>query len=108
MARAKKNEDKVCSKRELVAINTSNIFKVLGDKTRLEILFALETKSMCVGELVNSLGFSQSLVSHQLRVLRDNNIVSTVRNGNKVFYMLADDHITTLLNIAKAHISERL
>ena len=108
MANAKKNVENICEKRELINDEVSNIFKILGDKTRLEILFVLEHKSLCVSNLVEILGFSQSLVSHQLKVLRDNNIVCTQRAGNKIFYSLADEHITSLLKIAKEHASEKV
>lgn len=107
MANAKKQLSNICEKREQITEDVANIFKVLGDKTRLEILFVLEHKSLCVGNLVNTLGFSQSLVSHQLKVLRDYNIVSTQRAGNKIYYSLADDHIASLLAMAKEHICER-
>ena len=86
----------------------TNIFKLLADKTRLEILFALEHRSMCVSEFVEVLGFSQSLISHQLKVMRDSNIVSTNRKGNKIYYTLADEHIKSLLCIAKEHASEKV
>lgn len=97
-----------CSKREFITDGASQLFKVLGDRTRLEIMFALETKSMCVGEISALLNFSQSLVSHQLRILRENNIVSTMREGNKIFYTMADEHIVILLKIAKIHSSEKI
>jgi DNA-binding transcriptional ArsR family regulator len=83
------------------------LFKILGDRTRLELLFALEKQSMCVNDLVEKLGYSQSLVSHQLKILRDSNIVSTIRSGNKVIYTLADDHVFMLLDIARDHAQER-
>lgn len=98
----------VCTKREQIGSGVADLFKILGDRTRLEILFALETNSMCVGEMVDLLGLSQSLISHQLKVLRDSNIVSTKREGTKVIYTLADEHITALLSIAKVHTNEKL
>lgn len=108
MANAKKSIVNVCNKRIQITDEVTNIFKVLADKTRLELLFALEQKSLCVSEFVEILGFEQSLISHQLKVLRDNNIVSTNKVGNKVFYTLADEHITNLLSVAKAHASEKV
>lgn len=108
MANAKKNIKSCCGKRKTIITEMTKIFKVLSDQTRLELLFALESRSMCVGEFVEKLGFEQSLVSHQLRVLRNCNIVSTTREGNKIFYTLADDHIINLLNIAREHASEKV
>ena len=84
------------------------MFKILGDPTKLEILFALEEGSLCVTDLVNLLGYSQSLISHQLKIMRDNNIVKTNRVGNKVYYALADDHVIKLLEIAREHASENI
>lgn len=97
-----------CNKREQIGAGVTELFKILGDRTRLEILFALETQSLCVSDMVELLGLSQSLISHQLKVLRDSNIVSTKKEGTKVIYTLADEHITALLSIAKVHANERL
>lgn len=108
MANAKKNIELVCDKRLKVISGMTDIFKVLSDQTRLEILFALEHRSLCVSEFVEILGFEQSLISHQLKVLRDSNLVSTTRKGNKIYYTLADEHITNLLDIAREHTSEKV
>ena len=108
MATARKSLDNTCNKRMQMINEVTNIFKVLADKTRLELLFALEQKSLCVSEFVAILGFEQSLVSHQLKVLRDNNIVTTNRVGNKIYYTLADEHMINLLSVAKAHASEKV
>lgn len=99
-------ENCICKKRRYVTGRASNMFKILGDPTKLEILFALEEGNLCVSDLVNLLGFSQSLISHQLKIMRDNNIVVTNRQGNKVYYQLADDHVVQLLDIAKDHAAE--
>lgn len=82
------------------------LFKVLGDKNRLQIVYSLYERSMCVHELEKMLGISQSLVSHQLKILRDNKIVKTARRKNEIMYSLDDDHIVKLLKIAKEHIEE--
>ncbi len=102
------NENCVCQKRRYVTGRASNMFKVLGDPTKLDILFTLQECSLCVSELVSLLGFSQSLISHQLKILRDSNFVTTSRKGNKVYYTLADEHVTKLLDIAKEHASENM
>lgn len=85
----------------------SSFYKVLGEKNRLGILSLLEKESMCVHELMCKLNISQSLVSHQLKILRDANIVVAARRGNEVVYTLADKHIAILLDIAKEHINEK-
>ena len=84
----------------------AKLFKILGDKNRLQLVLGLVGKDMCVHELTYLLGVSQSLVSHQLKVLRDADIVRTSRRGNEVVYSLADDHIVKLLEIAKEHVEE--
>ncbi|MBQ7578968.1 MAG: winged helix-turn-helix transcriptional regulator [Clostridia bacterium] len=86
----------------------SNLYKILGDKTRLKILFCLLNKTCCVGEIVKEIGLSQSLVSHQLKVLREDNLVATLKIKNKVQYTLADEHIEMLISTAKTHILERI
>ena len=86
----------------------SGLYKILGDKTRLKILFCLLEKKRCVGEIAKTLGLSQSLVSHQLKVLRKDNLVATLKNKNRVFYTLADEHIEMLISTAKTHILERI
>ena len=85
----------------------SNLYKILGDKTRLKILFCLLEKKCCVSEIVKQINLSQSLVSHQLKILRQNNLVSTLKIKNRVYYTLADEHIEMLISTAKAHILER-
>ena len=85
----------------------SNLYKILGDKTRLKILFCLLDKKCCVGEIVKAIGLSQSLVSHQLKVLRQDNLVATTKIKNRVYYTLADEHIEMLISTAKIHILER-
>ena len=84
----------------------SRLYKVLGEKNRLGIVYALNKQSHCVHELCCMLGAEQSLISHQLKVLREADIVKTSKRGNEVVYSLADEHITKLLKLAKEHISE--
>lgn len=82
------------------------LFKILGDKNRLQVVLALQNGSKCVHELTEILGVSQSLVSHQLRVLRDADIVRTCRRRNEILYSLADNHIVEILEIAQEHTLE--
>ncbi len=84
----------------------AKLYKVLGEKNRLGIVYALEKGKRCVHELCCYLDASQSLISHQLKVLREAKIVSTSRRGNEIVYSLADEHITKLLKIAKEHVAE--
>ena len=82
------------------------IFKVLGDPTRLKILFALQAGEMCVCDLAAYLKLSESAVSHQLRRLRELSLVKNRRQGQILFYALDDYHIAHLLNTALEHTKE--
>lgn len=76
-------------------------FKVLGDPTRTQILYALRKQSLCVRDLAVLLGISESAVSHQLRVLRNKHLVTTQRQGNSINYSIAYEHIINLLKEAE-------
>lgn len=82
----------------------AEMFKVMGDPTRLRILSLLAEKELCVGELADHLAVSQSAVSHQLRILRALNIVRFQKMGREVFYSLADDHVRDILSRTIEHI----
>jgi ArsR family transcriptional regulator, lead/cadmium/zinc/bismuth-responsive transcriptional repressor len=85
----------------------SEIFKVLGDFNRLRILHALGVAELCVCDLSETMGMSQSAVSHQLRLLRAAKLVRYRREGKNVFYALDDDHVRTLLEVSLAHVQGR-
>lgn len=82
-----------------------NIFKALGDLTRLRIVVAIFEEGKAVGEIANELGMTQSAISHQLKNLRDNNIVKNVRKGKEVHYYLSDDHIKEIITQVFIHTS---
>lgn len=83
----------------------SHLFKVVGDLTRMRILCTLLSgEELSVGELQQTLGMSQSAISHQLRVLRDANLVRFRRSGKLVYYSLADEHVHKLLLGTLEHI----
>lgn len=84
----------------------ADLFKVFSDPGRAKILYALDRMEMCVCDLACLLGASQSAVSHQLRVLRQANLVTYRREGRVVYYSLADEHVTTIYNQAYEHIHE--
>jgi len=86
---------------------TAAIFSALSDPTRVRILMALAQSEHCVCELADLAGISQSGVSHQLRLLRDRELVVFRRDGNRVVYRLADDHVGALLDQGLAHAAER-
>ncbi len=81
-------------------------FKVLGDPTRTKILFALAQEELCVCDLSNLLGLSQSATSHQLRILRNLRLVKHRKEGRIVYYSLDDHHIETLFAEGLKHVEE--
>ena len=84
----------------------SDIFKALGDPTRLRIVSALAVKELCVCDIANLLGSSISAVSHQLRVLRNMKLVKNRKEGKMVYYSLDDECVETLLKEGLKHIGE--
>ncbi|MGI5888560.1 MAG: ArsR/SmtB family transcription factor [Oscillospiraceae bacterium] len=84
----------------------AELFKVFGDSTRIKILYALFETSSCVCDLAESLGMTQSAISHQLRILKQNRLVSSRRSGKQIIYSLADDHVRTIILQGKEHIEE--
>ena len=84
----------------------ADVFKVLGDPTRLRILRVLMNQEVCVRDIADELGMGQSAVSHQLRILRDARLVQFRRDGKTVYYSLADAHVFTLLDVGLEHVDE--
>ncbi|MCR4895321.1 MAG: metalloregulator ArsR/SmtB family transcription factor [Lachnospiraceae bacterium] len=84
----------------------ADFFRVFGDVTRIRILYALLCKEMCVQEIADTLGMSQSAISHQLRVLKQLDLVKRRRDGKTIYYSPADTHIITILNTGIEHIEE--
>lgn len=80
------------------------LFKMFGDGTRVRILHALELNEMCVCDLAALLGMTKSAISHQLKALRLSNLVKSRREGQVVYYSLADDHVKYILDIGFDHI----
>jgi ArsR family transcriptional regulator len=87
-------------------LELARLFKVLGDPTRTRILRALRSGELCVCDVSHVLGMSISSVSHQLRVLREHNLVKARRDGKIVFYTLADPHVLDLHETALEHVRE--
>ena len=85
--------------------NLAEIFRALGDPTRLRILRALAASELCVCDLTAILGMSQSAVSHQLRLLRSLRLVRNRRAGRMIYYALDDDHIEKLLAQGLDHVT---
>lgn len=87
-------------------MDLAEFYKVFGDTTRLKILYVLLCQEMCVYDIAALIGMSQSAVSHQLRVLKQMDLVKNRRDGKTIFYSLADGHIVNILSQGLDHIEE--
>ena len=85
-------------------LDLASLFKMFGDGTRVKILHALELNEMCVCDLAALLGMTKSAISHQLKALRLSNLVKSRRDGQVIYYSLADDHVKYILDIGFDHI----
>ena len=84
----------------------AELFKVFGDSTRIRILFVLFEAQVCVCDLAQALGMTQSAISHQLKILKQSRLVKNRKEGKQVFYSLADDHVRTIIFQGREHIDE--
>ena len=83
-----------------------NFYKIIADSTRTKILFVLDQHEMCVCDIAYTLGMTKSAVSHQLKLLKDNNLVISRREGKEIFYRLSDEHVTKVFEISLEHVKE--
>ena len=86
----------------------AELFKVFGDSTRIRILFVLFEAEVCVCDLAKVLNMTQSAISHQLRILKQNKLVKSRREGKSIFYSLADNHVRSIIAQGREHIEEDL
>lgn len=84
----------------------AEIYKVFGDSTRIKILYVLFGAELCVYDIARLLGMTQSAVSHQLRILKNNKLVKFRREGKTVFYGLDDDHVRSILKLGMEHLGD--
>ena len=84
----------------------AEFFKIFGDSTRIRILFVLFEAEVCVCDLAEALHMTQSAISHQLKILKQNKLVKSRRVGKSVFYSLADDHVSSIMAQGIEHIEE--
>ena len=89
-------------------ISISDFFKVLGDETRMKIIYALSHEELCVTDLAAALEMTQSAVSQQLKLLRMANQVKSRREGKSIFYSLDDQHVLDILQEALTHIQHKM
>ncbi len=91
---------------ESVLYDLAELFKVFGDSTRIRILFVLFEAEVCVCDLAEALNMTQSAISHQLRILKQNKLVKSRREGKSIFYSLADEHVKTIIAQGMEHVEE--
>ena len=93
-------------KDEEILFDLADLFKVFSDSTRIRIMNVLFSGPTSVGEIAEVLDMSQSAISHQLKSLKGNNLVSSKRSGKSMYYELADDHVKTIFKTGLEHIKE--
>ena len=89
---------------ELQLLQLAELYKVLGDSTRIRILDLLSRQELCVQDIADGLNMTQSAISHQLRILKQAALVKCRREGKSIFYSLADGHVQTILCQGLEHI----
>lgn len=92
--------------REEEFLPLSELFKAFSDETRLRILSALTDRELCVGDLAEKLGMTDSAISHQLKTLKHARLVKGRRDGKLIYYSLDDDHVRTMFMQGLEHIKE--
>lgn len=93
--------------KEEVVLSLAELFKALGDPTRVKILSCLKAKDMCVGEIADALNMTTSAISHQLRVLKAIKLVKGTKEGKEVRYSLDDNHVTLIMQCGLDHVNEK-
>ena len=91
---------------EEILYDLADLFKVFSDTTRIKILFSLMPGERRVADIADTIGATQSAVSHQLRILKAARLVRFQRDGKNILYSLADDHVYTMLAQGMSHICE--
>ena len=91
---------------EETLFDLAELFKIFGDSTRIKILYVLFESEMCVCDIAQLLGMTQSAISHQLKVLKDAKLVGSRREGKTVFYSLADEHVRLIIGQGFDHLTE--
>lgn len=89
-----------------ILYDLAELFRVFGDTTRIKILYALFESELCVNDIAQVVGLSQSAVSHQLRLLKTSKLVKFRREGKAIYYSLDDDHVRTMIALGMEHVEE--
>lgn len=85
-----------------------NTFRIISEPSRMRIVLALLQGEMCVYHIVEACGGTQSAVSHQLRVLKDNRVIKSRREGQNILYSIADKHIVEIVKLSEEHLHCKL
>lgn len=85
----------------------ADLYKVFGDSTRIRILYVLSKQEMCVQDIADTLEMTQSAISHQLRVLKQNFLVKNRREGKTIYYALDDEHVAAIMAQGLEHVKHR-
>jgi len=85
----------------------ADFFKIFGDSTRVKIIWALDEKELCVCDIAVLLNMTKSAISHQLKTLKQANLVKFRREGKVVYYSLKDDHVKDIFEKGMEHIKEK-
>lgn len=91
---------------EELLMDLADLYKVFGDYSRVKILYVLIEGEMCVQDIADTLDMTQSAVSHQLKILKQNKLVRARREGKSIHYSLADNHVSTILDMGREHLEE--
>lgn len=91
---------------EEILCEVADLYKVFGDTTRMKILYALSKTELSVCAIAEAINMQQSAVSHQLKVLRDYNLVGTRRDGKTIYYFPSDDHVYQIIAQGIEHVLE--
>ena len=91
---------------EEMLYDLAELFRIFADSTRIKILYVLFEAEMCVSDIGEVLGMTQSAISHQLRVLKQAKLVRFRRDGKTIYYSLADDHVRTIIGMGMEHLAE--
>ena len=100
------SEKKELNYNEEIVYDLADLFKVFSDSTRIKILVVLFEGELCVNDIAEAVEMSQTAVSHQLRVLKQNHLIKYRREGKNMFYSLADDHVEKIIQCATEHVEE--
>ena len=93
---------------ESTVVQLADLFRLMGDPTRLSIILACHNEPICVSDIASTLDLSASLVSHHLRLLKAARVLRAERRGKQIFYSEADAHIRCVIEDMVVHVGEAL